>query len=77
MRKEESASLILSSFHFGCLPTPLDYGTQRALAFDKSWQETIVPPVISGQTRADDNRGLQGTFPELLPQLLLLVVEPL
>lgn len=76
MRKEESASLILSSFHFGCLPTPLDYGTQRALAFDKSWKETIVPPVISGQTWAGDNRGLQGTFPAL-PLLLLLVVEPL
>lgn len=34
-------------FPFGCLPAPLDYGTQWVLAFDKNWKETTV---ISGQT---------------------------
>lgn len=78
--KKHSASLRWSGFPFVVkLPPPLGYGTQKPLAFDQSWEETTVPPIISGRTRMGDNRGLQGTFPEhlLLPLLLLLLFEPL
>lgn len=50
--KKHSASLILSSFLFGCQAASATYPeTQRTLALDKSWKETIILLIISGQTR--------------------------
>lgn len=79
--KKPSISLIRINFPF-CLSAPQ---LHWALECKGHWsyltraEEAIVPPILSRQARMGDSHGLQDTFPELLPPLLLLllVFEPL